>query len=92
MRERVYFFFIYALLLIIILLSASRVRSAWLNHMHTSAPISETCFLGVARPLISLIESAAARLSTIVAVNRAVHTQTYNRLIAEVAAEMAGLG
>lgn len=60
--------------------------------MHTSAPIAETCFLGVARPLIPLIESAAARLSVIVAVNRAVHTQTYNRLIAEVAAEIGVAG
>jgi hypothetical protein len=38
--------------------------------------------MNVARQLIPLVESLAARLSVLADVNRSIHTPTYNKLIA----------
>lgn len=63
------------------------MHSAFLEHVRTGAPIDETRFLIFARPIIPLIECGAEFLSRIAAVNRAVFTPVYNRLIAQVVAE-----
>jgi hypothetical protein len=55
--------------------------------MRTLAPIDNSKFISTARPLIPLIEAAAAKLLGLAAMNRTVHTPTYNRLIAEAAAK-----
>ncbi len=53
--------------------------------MLTLAPVDRSRFAPAARPLAPLVETAASRLARLAGVNRAVHTPTYNRLIAEVA-------
>jgi hypothetical protein len=63
-----------------------RINTVWLGYMNTLAPISDTAFINVARPLIPSIEAAALKLVALSNMNRAVHTPTYNRLIAEAAA------
>lgn len=73
-------------------LSASRVRSAWLDHMLTLAPVSDAGFVAAGRPLVPLVQSAAARLAHLAGVNRAVHTPTYNLVIAGAAARAAAAG
>ena len=57
--------------------------------MLTLAPVSDAAFAAVGQPLAPLLRSAAARLARLAGVNRAVHTSTYNRLIAEAAAKAA---
>ena len=69
--------------------SGLRVRTAWFDHMCTLAPIDAVKFISTARPLIPLIEAAAVKLLALTAVNRTVHTPTYNRLITEAVAKCA---
>ena len=63
--------------------SASRIRSVWLDYMHTLTPVVDTKFIAPARSLIPSIEAAALKLIGVANMNRAIHTPTYNRLIAE---------
>lgn len=65
-----------------------RVSTAWIDYMTTATPIIGTKFLPALHPFIPLIESAAGKLCAIARLNRAVHLETYNRLIAGVAAGM----
>ena len=69
--------------------SASRVRTAWSDHMRTLAPIVDTKFINAARPMVPLIEAAAVKLVGLANMNRVVHTPIYNRLIASVASNVA---
>jgi hypothetical protein len=55
--------------------------------MCTLQPVSDTRFVAAARSLVPLIQAAAAKLASLAGHNRAVHTPTYNRLIAEAAAK-----
>jgi hypothetical protein len=59
--------------------------------MLTLEPIPDTKLFPVARPLAPLVQSAAARLARLAGINRTVHTPTYNRIIAEVAAAAAAV-
>ncbi len=70
--------------------SASRVRTVWLEHMRTLAPIIDTKFINTARPLIPLIEAAALKLVALANMNRTVHAPTYNRLIADTVKQPQG--
>lgn len=74
---------------ITLICSGLRVRTAWFDHMRTLAPIDAVKFISTARPLIPLIEAAAVKLLALTAVNRTVHTPTYNRLITEAVAKCA---
>jgi hypothetical protein len=47
------------------------------------APITDTKFINVARPMVPLIEAAARKLVSLANMNRTVHAPTYNVLIAE---------
>ena len=79
-------------MLTVAFLSANRVRSASFEHMRTRQPVPDTGFVAAARPLVPLIQAAAAKLANLAGLNRAVHTTTYNRLIAEAAAKAVAGG
>ena len=79
-------------MLISAFLSANRVRSASFEHMRTRQPVPDTGFVAAARPLVPLIQATAAKLANLTGLNRAVHTETYNRLIAEAAAKAVAGG
>jgi hypothetical protein len=59
--------------------------------MRALAPIPDAKFISAARPLVPLIEAAALKLVTLINMNRVVHTQTYNVLIADAAKKVAGV-
>jgi hypothetical protein len=63
--------------------SASRIRTVWFDYMRTLNPVVDAKFIGAARSLIPCIEAAALKLVGLTNMNRAVHSPTYNRLIAE---------
>jgi hypothetical protein len=56
------------------------------DHMRTLKPIIDAKFIAVARPLITLIETVALKLSALATMNRTIHIATYNTLITEAAA------
>lgn len=59
-----------------------RVRKAMSDHMRTRSPIVNTHFINATHPIVPLIEAAAVKLAKLADVNRAVHTNVYNTLIA----------
>ncbi len=56
--------------------------------MHFKAPIVNTKFIPALFPLVPLIEAAADKLIALANMNRTVHLEHYNRLIAEAASEV----
>ena len=69
--------------------SALRVGTAWVDFMNNNAPIIHTNFVAALRPLIPLIEAAAGKLMALANMNRTIHLEHYNRLIAEAAEKAA---
>ena len=66
-----------------------RVSAIWLEYMNTGKPIVDAKFISAARPMVPLIEAAAAKHTALANMNRTVHLPTYNKLIAEAAARKA---
>lgn len=67
--------------------SSSRIHSALLDHIRKVSLIADAPFIHAARPLVPHIEALARRIAGLADINRAVHTPTYNRLIASAVAD-----
>ena len=57
-----------------------------MDHLRNITKAVDSKLMSVARPLCPLVEALATKLSSLVDINRVVHTPTYNRLIAAVVA------
>jgi fructose-specific component phosphotransferase system IIB-like protein len=62
--------------------SASRVRQTLIDHIRNTTKVVDAKLMSVAKQLIPLVEALVAKLYSLADINRAVHTPTYNRLIA----------
>ena len=59
-----------------------RVRKFWSDSMRSNTAVADVQFINAARPFVPLIDAAAKKLGDLVGMNRKVHTDTYNKLIA----------
>jgi hypothetical protein len=67
--------------------SALRVDDALAAYMRASAP--NPPFINSAMPVLPLIKATAQKIAAFAGLNRVVHSETYNRLIAEAVAKLA---
>ena len=62
--------------------SASRVRKTLSDFLHKTPKVIDDKLMNVARPLIPFIEALSVKIAFLLDVNRAIHSSTYNSLIA----------
>ena len=72
--------------------SFDRIRLVLFNRIIPSAAGGTAVFPPVARAVEPRLDAIATQLARLVDVSRAVHTHTYNRLIAAVVARAGGVG
>ncbi len=70
--------------------SAERVRRVLTPRLASPASVIDAQSVSAFRPFVPRIEALAAKLAPVVAINRTVHTPTYNRIIAAAVAARVG--
>ena len=66
-------------------ISSERVRKLVISALNTNVPINEGQFINAARSLIPKIQAVVKKLGKILEISCAVHSSTYNAIIAEAA-------
>jgi hypothetical protein len=69
--------------------SSERVRKLLISALNTNVPINERQFINAARSLIPKIQAVVNKLGKILEISCAIHSSTYNAIIAAEAASGA---